>query len=442
MNKYSKEFKLKVVKEYINTNLSYKDLSKKYSIPSRDKIYQWVCAYRRLGEKVFLSTSKSPYPDSLKMACVNLYLTGKHSAMDVANKYGISTEATVIGWVHKYMENNPNEERVYRRVCKTTRKRTRKSKDTNSNFKRFEETAFREGNSEEKARIISSFRGSYKLKDLLETTGYPKSTYMYWQKRFDRENQDAEMEQKILEIRNKNKDYGYRRIYGELKKEIKINIKKVRRIYKKLNLQVTSFTRKTRKYNSYRGTIGRISPNRIRRRFFTSIPHQKITTDTTEFKYYLIRKDGKKTVEKLYLDPFMDMYNSEILSYSISDRPSANAILQAQEKAIEVTADCSYRRTFHSDQGWAYQMKKYQANLIEGKIFQSMSRKGNCLDNSIMENFFGLLKQEIYYGVEYNSYEALKNAIEQFIKYYNEDRIKSKLNWMSPIQFRLINEAA
>lgn len=181
---------------------------------------------------------------------------------------------------------------------------------------------------------------------------------MYWQKRFDRKNPDQEIEEKILEIRKEHKDYGYRK-------------------------------------------IGTVAPNRIRRRFDTHIPHQKITTDTSEFKYYEIDEKGHVTMHKLYLDPFMDMCNGEILSYGIDQRPSAKNIMDALDKAIETTADCPYRRTFHSDQGWAYQMKAYSHRLKEERIFQSMSRKGNCLDNSVMENFFGLLKQEIYYGVVY-----------------------------------------
>ncbi|MEQ3451105.1 IS3 family transposase, partial [Enterococcus cecorum] len=185
------------------------------------------------------------------------------------------------------------------------------------------------------------------------------------------------------------------------------------------------------------GRIGTIAPNRIRRRFNTHIPHQKITTDTTEFKYYEVDVKGHMTMHKLYLDPFMDMCNGEILSYSIDKKPSAKNVMNALDKAIEITSDCPYRRTFHSDQGWAYQMKAYSHRLKEERIFQSMSRKGNCLDNSVMENFFGLLKQEIYYGVNYYSYEELKMEIERFIKYYNEQRIKEKLGWMSPVQYRL-----
>ena len=234
----------------------------------------------------------------------------------------------------------------------------------------------------------------------------PKATYMYWQKRFDRENPDKELEERILEIRKSHKDYGYRRILGELRNQnIVVNKKKVQRIMQKLGLQVTSFTRKSRKYSSYKGKVGTIAPNRIRRRFNTHIPRQKITTDTSEFKYYEVDKSGRMVIKKLYLDPFMDMYNSEIISYSISRNPSSQAIVSALTQAIEVTNDCKYRRTFHSDRGWAYQMKVYNKMLTKNKIFQSMSRKGNCYDNSVMENFLSVLKQEMYYGVVYYSYD-------------------------------------
>ena len=261
---------------------------------------------------------------------------------------------------------------------------------------------------------------------------------MYWQKRFDRENPDKEIEEMILEIRKNNKDYGYRRVLGELRNQgYYVNKKKVQRIMQKLGLQVASFTRKSRKYSSYKGKVGMVAPNRIRRRFNTHIPHQKITTDTTEFKYYEIDSKGHMTMHKLYLDPFMDMCNGEILSYSISQQPSAMGIMSALKEAIDITSDCPYRRTFHSDRGWAYQMQAYTKELKEHRIFQSMSRKGNCYDNSVMENFFGILKQEMYYGTVYYSFDELKETIEKYIIYYNEQRIKQKLGWMSPVEYRL-----
>ncbi len=118
---------------------------------------------------------------------------------------------------------------------------------------------------------------------------------------------------------------------------------------------------------------------------------------------------------------------------------------ELEEKILEIRSehkDFGYRRTFHSDRGWAYQMKSYSKTIKENNIFQSMSRKGNCLDNSVMENFFGILKQEIYYGNTFFSFEELKLAIENYIYYYNYKRTKQKLGYFSPVEYRLKHQAA
>lgn len=237
----------------------------------------------------------------------------------------------------------------------------------------------------------------------------------------------------MLEIRAEHPDAGYRPMVELLhQRGFHVNHKKVQRLMKKLGLRVTSYWRKSRKYNSYKGQVGTIAKNKLHRRFTTSIPHQKITTDTTEFKYY-----DKGIQKKLYLNPYLDLFNNEILSFELSKKPTYQAISTALTQALEITSDCIYRRIFHSDQGWAYQMKNYVFTLKAHKIIQSMSRKGNCLDNSVMENFFALLKQEIYYGRVFNSFEELEQAINTWIHYYNNKRIKKKLNWKCPIQYRL-----
>ena len=251
---------------------------------------------------------------------------------------------------------------------------------------------------------------------------------MYWQQRFDRVDSDLQIRIAIEDIRKDHPNYGYRRLLPLLQSRgIVVNKKRLQRIMQKFNLQVIA---------------PRIAPKRNKRRFHCNQPHQKITTDTTEFKYYELDANGALKVGKLYLDPFMDLYNLEIISFSISPTPSAESILSAQQQAIEKTADAKYRRTFHSDRGWGYQMKAYQHNLKVHNIFQSMSRKGNCLDNSPMENFFAILKQEMYYGNTFHSYDELKMAIENYIMYYNTKRIKEKLNWLSPVDYRLATTAA
>ena len=276
----------------------------------------------------------------------------------------------------------------------------------------------------------------------MEYFNLAKSTYMYWQQRLDRPNKDEQVEKKILETRKDNPNYGYRRITATLRKQgLLINKKKVQRLVQKLKLQVTSFSRKTRKYSSYKGTIGKVADNKINRKFKVERPYTQISTDTTEFKYLEKDKNGNYQVKKLYLNPYLDMYNSEIISYEISKQPTLKPILKALDKAIEVTNINKEERIFHSDQGWAYQVKQYTSKLEAKGITQSMSRKGNCLDNSPMENFFGILKQEIYYGKKFYSYEELKETIEEYMEYYNKERIKEKLGYLSPIEYREKNAA-
>ena len=265
---------------------------------------------------------------------------------------------------------------------------------------------------------------------------------MYWQQRLDRPNKDEQVEKKILDIRKDNPNYGYRRMTAMLKRlGYVINKKKVQRLVQKLKLQVTSFSRKTRKYSSYKGTIGRVADNKINRNFKVEKAYTYITTDTTEFKYLEKDKSGNYQVKKLYLNPYLDMYNGEIISYEISKQPTLKPIIKALDKAIDVTSINKGERVFHSDQGWAYQVKQYTLRLEAHGITQSMSRKGNCLDNSPMENFFGILKQEIYYGKKFYSYEELKETIEEYIEYYNKDRIKEKLGYLSPVEYREQNAA-
>src|SRR5699024_3032129 len=183
-----------------------------------------------------------------------------------------------------------------------------------------------------------------------------------------------------------------------------VNPKKIIQLMRNLNIKFIKFTRKSRKFSSYKINIGKITKNYINSMFYTNVTLHKITTDKTEFKYYTADSAGNIIIKKAYLDPFLDMFNGEILSFRLSKKPNAKAIIDALDETIERTKDCPYRTTIHSDQGWGYQMKVFGKKLKDNKIFQSMSRRGNCLDNSPIENFFGLMKQEMYYGETYRSF--------------------------------------
>lgn len=244
------------------------------------------------------------------------------------------------------------------------------------------------------------------------------------------EDPDAAWKSLILEVFEKHEGrYGYRRIHSELQeKGYTINHKKVQRIMRELNLKCVKFVRKSR-YKSYKGTVGKVANNRLNRRFQTPHALQKIVTDVTEFKC--------TNDEKLYLSPLMDLYNSEIIGFSISKRPTLDFVIDSLKQVLPIIQKrAEYRTTIHSDQGWHYQHNTWVKTLKQNKIFQSMSRKATCADNAAMGNFFGLLKQEMYYGEALISYDALQKKIEQYIDYYNNDRIKQKLAGMSPVKYR------
>ena len=210
-------------------------------------------------------------------------------------------------------------------------------------------------------------------------------------------------------------------------KGFNINHKKVLRIMREESLLCNKFKTRSRKYSSYKGEVGKVADNLVKRQFTASKPNELWLTDVTEFRI-------KGEENKLYLSPILDLFNSEIISYTLSNHPTIELTNTMLEKALEENKDTK-NLIIHSDQEFHYQHSTWTKKLEEMNIKQSMSRKGNCLDNSPMENFFGILKQEMYYGVEFKSYDELISEIERYIKWYNEDRIKTKLNGMSPVMY-------
>ncbi len=271
----------------------------------------------------------------------------------------------------------------------------------------------------------------FRLKDVLFVVGIPEATYHYHVKNLGKESSDIALKKRITDLFKKFQEcYGYKRITRELKHlGYDINHKKVYRIMRELGLKCVKFMRKSRKYNSYKGTVGKVAKNRLSRRFSTPIPLQKLVTDITEFKCL-----GE---EKLYLNPILDLYNSEVIAFEIKKRPILDLVIKPLKETIEVIKNrAPYRTTVHSDQGWHYQHNQWVRTLKQNKVFQSMSRKATCADNASMENFFGILKQEMYYGEELVSYAELKRRIEEYIYWYNHERSKEKLAGLSPVEYR------
>ncbi|XEQ97908.1 IS3 family transposase ISBth167 [Sporomusa paucivorans] len=254
----------------------------------------------------------------------------------------------------------------------------------------------------------------------------PRSTYYYYVKQKKKPDKYKTIKEEITAIYHENQGrYGYRRITLELhNRGYRINHKTVQRLMKRLHFKCMV---RIKKYRSYKGEKGKIAPNVIQRNFKTDAPNKKWATDITEFALF---------GTKLYLSPILDMYNGEIISYNISERPVIGQVMDMLDKAFAKIPDDT-NLIFHSDQGWQYQHKHYQLLLKKKGIQQSMSRKGNCLDNSVMENFFGLLKSELLYLREFSSMDEFRIELEKYIDYYNNKRIKSKLKGLSPVQYRI-----
>ena len=277
--------------------------------------------------------------------------------------------------------------------------------------------------------MIWELRHEFKIWLLIDIAKIPRSTYYYYRKQFDSPKPDkyAAVKAEIRRIYDESKGrYGYRRITKELKNTFVINHKTVQRLMRKMGI----FCRvRMHKYNSYKGDVGKIAPNLLERNFKADKPNQKWVTDVTEFALFGI---------KLYLSPIIDLYNGEVVAYNLSRHPNLAQTTDMLEKAFAKIPD-NTNLILHSDQGWQYQHFGYRQRLEKRNIIQSMSRKGNCLDNAMAENFFGIMKSELLYAEKFESAEAFIKALDEYIEYYNNKRIKSRLNGKSPVQYRTLS---
>lgn len=224
--------------------------------------------------------------------------------------------------------------------------------------------------------------------------------------------------------------YGYRRITATIRQLGRnINHKTVQGLMRELGLK--SLVR-PKKYRSYKGEVGHAAANLLQRKFGATGAHQKWVTDVTEFNV---------SGEKLYLSPVMDLYNGEIIAFETARRPAFALVGVMLDKAL-AKLKAGEQPILHSDQGWHYRMPAYQRALRDKHVVQSMSRKGNCLDNAAMESFFAVLKSEYFYLNKFSSVDELQTGLGKYIHYYNNDRIKMKLKGLSPVQYRTQHLAA
>ncbi|WP_304757926.1 IS3 family transposase [uncultured Lactobacillus sp.] len=399
---FTKEFKEEAIEQALTGTKSIKDVSLELGLRSNGILFNWIREYKKNGYNVVIKKK------------------GRHSA-------------------HESEKASPDIAQGFREADPATRRR----KFEIAYRQRLRKKTKRLGSetSQEIAQAVTELRREFKVSldyiftVLAQNKDLPliaRSTYYNIIKPKDKKDK-SKRKKPIFLFRLKEifdyhqRRYGYRRVAMQLRKEgYTVTDRAVRYWMHKLKLK--GRRRNKRKYSSYKGTIGKIAPNLIQRCFFAIRPNMKWYTDITEFHL-----NG----QKLYLSPILDGCGGDIVSYSISRHPDMNLVMSMLNKAFakhKALNAC----IFHTDQGCQYQSRVYQRALKLHGITQSMSRKGNSMDDGLMENFFGLLKTEMFYDQEYkyHNLEELAHAIEEYIEYYNNERIKSRLKGLTPIEYR------
>ena len=369
------------------------------------------------------------YTPEFKKLVVETMQKEKLSYRETARQFKISDHKCVAAWERIYLSEGPEGFAVERRG-RSSKGRKQLPKEVEEDLlaevqrlpKKLASLGFgRRATPAQKTLVVQKLRQKHSLRILLSIAQLPRATFYYHLKQMQKADKYASVKEEITAIYHENKGrYGYRRITAELhKRNFSLNHKTVQRLMKELGLVCRV---RMKKYRSYKGEVGKTAPNLLNRDFHADKPNQKWVTDVTEFSLF---------GEKLYLSPVLDLYSSDLVSYTISERPVLRMVTTMLDEAFAKIPDGT-NLILHSDQGWQYQHKQYQRMLREKGIRQSMSRKGNCLDNAVIENFFGLLKSELLYLQEFRSMEHFRQELMEYLDYYNNRRIKAKLKGLPP----------
>ncbi|HAI5420762.1 TPA: IS3-like element IS1397 family transposase [Escherichia coli] len=447
--KHSFEVKLAAVNHYLAGHAGIISTAKLFQL-SHTSLSHWINLFLLHGPRALDCRHKRSYSPEDKL-CVVLYALGHSESLPrVAARFNIPSHNTVKNWIKGYRKSG-NEACIRRRKEKSMTR----SDDTHENEANMTpeemknelrylraENAYLKAMQEhllekkppgagEKTKVIRSLRCGHCQSDLLKAAGLARSTLYYQLSLQKAKDKYADVKQLIASIFHEHRGcYGYRRIHCELQKRgLKFSGKTVRKLMQQLGLKSPV---RLKKYRSYRGNMGLAAENILQRQFKAEAPCEKWVTDITEF-----RAGG----QKLYLSPILDFFNGEIVAWETACRPTEELVKRMLNKGLESLAE-GEKPLLHSDQGWHYRIKSYQSALADRGLVQSMSRKGNCLDNAVMENFFGHLKEEMYYRRDYRNVEELENAVNEYITYWNQKRIKLSLGGLSPVEYRTEHQKA
>ncbi|WP_412059671.1 IS3 family transposase [Metabacillus idriensis] len=409
MAKFTEQEKVNAVKRYLNGTEGHKAIAISIGV-AHGVFHRWIQQYQYNGEKAF------------KKRYTTYSLDDKLKVLTYMNEHGTSLSETAAIFKIQFPSTITQWKRLFdtQGVDGLIPREEGRSSYGAYLYKKVECLSSKQNTKQDKAKVVYELRQEFPVKSLLKLAGIPRSTYYHLTKQL-------ELKTAIKEIFHEHKGrYGYRRIRAELaNRGLHVNHKKVYRLMRELGLKCLV---RIKKYRSYKGEAGKVAENVLNRNFKASKPNEKWVTDITEFKLF---------GEKLYFSPMLDLYNGEILTYTIGSRPTYSLVSSMLNKALRKKRK-EDTLLIHSDQGWHYQMKKYSLALKKKDIIQSMSRKGNCYDNAVIENFFGILKSEFLNYQDFKNVEHFKEELRKYIHYYNHKMIKTKLKGKSPVQYRTL----
>ncbi|ENF6178767.1 IS3 family transposase, partial [Escherichia coli] len=387
-------------------------------------------------------------PDALMYEGVVQLCTRQSSAQEIADKLGVC-RGTLYNWKNQLlgpcapasMKHSPKRSPVLdaaalRCQVESLRQDVRRLKIERELLKQAHEILKNGADidlhrlaNKDKAVLVEALHGQYELPELLCHVGLARSSYFYHRARLKLADKYLDVRRSITDIFDSNyRCYGYRRVQASLLKECTgISEKVVRRLMKQEGLIVVK--PKRRRYNSYLGEIGAAPQNLINRDFHAAAPNEKWLTDITEFQI----PSGK-----VYLSPVIDCFDGLVVSWSIGTHPNANLVNTMLDAAIDAVQGSESRPMIHSDRGAHYRWPGWLSRVHDAKLVRSMSRKGCSPDNAACEGFFGRLKMELFYPGNWQSttIEQFIEAVDTYIRWYNEKRIKVSLGRLSPVEYR------
>ncbi len=453
---YSEEQYYKALEVYEETKSIAKTMRLLGYPARRQTLYNWINRRRMLPENrsTFHGYNTADHPRhppvELKLEAIRRCFEQGEDVQSVSEEIGYS-RASIYTWQRKYLlkgiaglMNNPKEHRRGK-LPEGSSASSAEIEDLKAKLMDLEmevdilketinvlkkdpgvdQTALR---NREKAVIIGALKNKYSLPALLKRLDMPRSSYFYQVKVLHGRNKYDELRRKIGVLFEESKErYGYRRIKILLKNQgMIVSEKVVRRIMKEDSLIVK--LRKIRKYNSYKGEISPAVENLVNRDFHAERPNQKWLTDITEFS---IRAG------KIYLSPVLDCFDGMPVAWSIGTSPNAELSNSMLKTAIS-TLKPGEKPIVHSDRGCHYRWPEWISIMDAAGLTRSMSKKGCSPDNAACEGFFGHLKTEMFYTRNWDetSVADFIHEIDQYMNWYQADRIKLSLGGLSPLNYR------